>query len=84
MKDLFTSAFYDILLVPYPSLYLVFLLCLMNAMNDYLDGLLEGPSGLTNDVSRLGPIWGRDCETPCFFSYSYVIYLTWRGYFRYI
>ena len=31
----------------------------MNAMNVYLDGLLEGPSGLT-DVSRRGPILGRD------------------------
>ena len=29
-------------------------------MKDYLDGLLEGPSGLTNAVSRLGPILGRD------------------------
>ena len=32
----------------------------MNAMNDYLDGLLEGPSGLINAVSRLGPILGHD------------------------
>ena len=32
----------------------------MNAINDYLDGLLEGPSGLTNAVSRLAPIMGRD------------------------
>ena len=29
-------------------------------MNEYLDGLLEGPSGLTNAVSRLGLILGRD------------------------
>ena len=29
-------------------------------MNDYLDGLLEGPSGLTNVVSQLGPILGLD------------------------
>ena len=29
-------------------------------MNDYLDGLLEGPSGLTNAVSRLDPILGFD------------------------
>ena len=29
-------------------------------MIDYLDGLLEGPSGLTNAVSRLGPILGYD------------------------
>ena len=32
----------------------------MNAMNVYLDGLLEGPSGLTNVVSHLGPILDRD------------------------
>ena len=29
-------------------------------MNDYLDGLLEGPSGLSNAVSRLGPF--LDCD----------------------
>ena len=29
-------------------------------MNVYLDVLLEGPSGLTNAVSLLGPILGRD------------------------
>ena len=29
-------------------------------MNDYLEGLLEVPSGLTNVVSHLGPILGRD------------------------
>ena len=32
----------------------------MNAMNDYLDGLLEGPSGLTISMSLLGPILSRD------------------------
>ena len=29
-------------------------------MNVYLWGLLEGPSELTNAVSRLAPILGRD------------------------
>ena len=29
-------------------------------MKDYLDGLLKGPSGLTNAVSRLGPILGHE------------------------
>ena len=32
----------------------------MNVMKIYRDGLLEGPSGLTNAVSRLAPILGRD------------------------
>ena len=32
----------------------------MNAMKDYLDGLLEGPSELTYAVSCLDPILGRD------------------------
>ena len=36
----------------------------MNAMNDHLEGLLEGPSGLTNTVSHLGPILGRDNIRP--------------------
>ena len=36
----------------------------MNAMNDYLDGLLEGPLGLINVVSRLAPILGRDNYLP--------------------
>src|SRR5688572_27851169 len=34
----------------------------MNAMNVYQDGLLEGPPGLTNAVSRLAPILGRDTK----------------------
>ena len=31
-------------------------------MKDYLEGLLEGPLGLTNTMSHLGPILGRDSQ----------------------
>jgi len=50
----------------------------MNAMNVYRDGLLEGPSGLTNAVSRLAPILGRDksgIQSPRFLKCPRIVYM---------